>query len=98
MGVQTVTFSINAYGLHSDPPVLHVATGEDILWVAPDNSPMIIQCIDRTLFDHTEYRGSGSLSLTVRTNASPGVYRFASAVFVGGTVYMDARCPRLIID
>lgn len=39
-----------------------------------------------------------TLTGVVRKNAEPKVYPYGCAVYAGGKVYLDARCPVIIID
>ena len=95
---QIVTLTLDKHGLRSDPQVLHVERGEIIGWEASPDLPMMIQCIESTPFAKAEYQAEGYFEEPVRTDAPPGVYRFASAFWRDGKVYMDSRCPRFIIQ
>jgi hypothetical protein len=35
---------------------------------------------------------------TIKENAAPGVYQYGCSVYAGEEVYLDARCPVIIID
>jgi hypothetical protein len=92
-------FNIDSHGLYCDPEVLFVHPGESITWNPPTGaSSILIQCMEMSPFPETEHLSPGPFTLQVRRDASPGVYRFATAVAAGERVYMDARCPRLIVD
>ena len=80
------------------PEVVYIQRGDGVQWVTDEGESLTIQSIAGTPFDKTEYHFPPNSIIQVRTDAEPGAYRFASAVTFEGSVYMDARCPRLIID
>ena len=85
-----------------------------ITWIPPKGMSIVVQCIENTPFKQTEYRKDASFSEPLRDDVLPGVYKFATAVACvagkmrngagrwipkkGIGVWMDARCPRIIID
>jgi hypothetical protein len=77
---------------------------EEIQWKCHDG-PFALQFTGET---PVEFQGSRStrrkgaeaheLKGTIKENAAPGVYQYGCSVYADGEVYLDARCPVIIID
>ncbi len=82
------------------PEELHRKRGEKILW-ACDSNPFAIQFLDSELLDEgtgSHHGNSGVLRGTVKKDAKHGLQRYACSVYASGQVYLDAKCPAIIID
>ena len=84
-------------------PVKHAKKKQTIEWASED--PFAIQFtgdtpvrFQRRRSRHGRASSQHKVTGVVKDNAEPGVYQYACAVFANGTVYLDARCPVIIID
>jgi len=84
-------------------PVTHAKKRETIEWAS--NDPFAIQFTGVTPVQFQRRRSryvrasrKHKLTGVVKGTAEEGAYPYACAVFAEGIVYLDARCPVIIID
>ncbi len=73
--------------------------GDKVTWTSSDG-PFTIQFLGGTPFarQHIHSRRGSIRAVRIPKKAKPGRYPYAIAVEKNGKVYLDARCPEIIIE
>lgn len=82
-------------------PATHANKQDVIEWKCQDG-PFALQFKGATPVEfqgsHSTSNGAGAHVLRGKVEGNKGVYPYACAVYAHGEMYLDARCPVIIID
>ena len=97
-GHVTIEIERNSGNMIYSPALLRVRREDEIVWEC--DSPFAIQFTGASPCVGADYRSGANQEdkRRVRTDAQPGAYPYACAVYAYSQVYMDAACPVIIIE
>jgi hypothetical protein len=104
-GLIEITIEPNSRGVTVRPTSAHFAPGEQISWVAPRSTSLLVVFRDgkavlraKESGGLVEVRASDGAETRPVIAGAPGIYQYQVVLAEGGVLYADVGCPSIIIE